>query len=431
MAEKSSFFNSVNGDKKYDASSFAEYFSRLVTSGVFSNPSTNLQLLSNNNFTVTVQTGYGWINGYYYSSDSTKDFTVPAPDGTLNRIDNVVLRWDLTNRQITTVYVEGTLASSPVAPTPTRNDTLYELVLAQVQVNANATSIPQSAITDTRMNNTLCGWVNSLIQADTTTIFNQYEDWFNTTKSNSKQDLVTYGSTLPTANLLESDLHILTDVSGKIELYRYDGSAWHMILSNFAVDITHTNSDGTTDNLNDTVNAKAPLNSPVFTGTPQVNVGGTNQDILNKGNVPVTNYQDNTQVSKFKVTVSTTSLSPNGWFKLPLNTKIKDNQSEFDVTNNRFVAKANGTWLINTRLRHSFNASGVDFKAALYVNGVLKAVIGEETSNAGTSTYSIGGAKIIDLNANDYVEVWYNIGSAGQTFFNAETDTFFEGIRMY
>ncbi|MGH4125286.1 MAG: hypothetical protein ACREV6_20405 [Clostridium sp.] len=40
--EKSSFFNSVEGDRKYKASDFASYFNSLLTNGVFPNPSTNL-----------------------------------------------------------------------------------------------------------------------------------------------------------------------------------------------------------------------------------------------------------------------------------------------------------------------------------------------------------------------------------------------------
>ncbi|MBU3153892.1 hypothetical protein [Clostridium estertheticum] len=53
--EKSSFFNSVAGDRKYKASNFADYFNSLLTNGVFPNPSTNLQVINNNNMTITVK----------------------------------------------------------------------------------------------------------------------------------------------------------------------------------------------------------------------------------------------------------------------------------------------------------------------------------------------------------------------------------------
>lgn len=44
MAEKSSFFTSLNGDRKYKSSDFAEYFSTFIGNGVFPNPK---QLISN------------------------------------------------------------------------------------------------------------------------------------------------------------------------------------------------------------------------------------------------------------------------------------------------------------------------------------------------------------------------------------------------
>ena len=68
MAEKSSFFNSVDGDRKYQASDYAEYFNSLITNGVFPNPSTNLQVLSNNDMTVTLSAGKAWIDGYVYKA---------------------------------------------------------------------------------------------------------------------------------------------------------------------------------------------------------------------------------------------------------------------------------------------------------------------------------------------------------------------------
>ena len=43
MAEKSSFFNSVSGDRKYKAEDWASYFGALIGNGVFPNPATNLQ----------------------------------------------------------------------------------------------------------------------------------------------------------------------------------------------------------------------------------------------------------------------------------------------------------------------------------------------------------------------------------------------------
>ena len=56
---RSSFFNSIGGDRKYDASKFAEYFNSFIGNGVFPNPSSNLQVMVNDDMTVTVKEGKG------------------------------------------------------------------------------------------------------------------------------------------------------------------------------------------------------------------------------------------------------------------------------------------------------------------------------------------------------------------------------------
>jgi hypothetical protein len=88
------------------------------------------------------------------------------------------LQFNTTGRAINAKVKKGTFASSPVAPTLQRDADAYELALADVYVGAGVTSIAGANITDQRMNTALCGWVNSLIQADTTAIFNQYQAWF-------------------------------------------------------------------------------------------------------------------------------------------------------------------------------------------------------------------------------------------------------------
>jgi len=176
--EKSSFFNSIAGDRLYQASSFAEYFSSLVTNGVFPNPANNLQVLSNDNMTVTIKTGKAWIKGYFYYNDGNLTLPVNVADGVLNRIDRIVVRFDTVGRIISGVVKVGVLATNPTAPALQRDSDIYELGIADIYVGKGATNIVQANITDLRMDTNLCGWVNSLIQADTTAIFTQYQAWY-------------------------------------------------------------------------------------------------------------------------------------------------------------------------------------------------------------------------------------------------------------
>ena len=186
--EKSSFFNAVltgdTYDREYFAEDFAAFFKSLITNGIFPNPGTNLQVVSNNDMTITIKAGPAWINGYQYINDSDLILPIEVADGVLKRIDRIVIQFNTIGRAINAVVVKGTFASSPYAPNLFRNADLYELGIADISIINGATSISQANITDLRMNTTYCGWVNSLIQADTTAIFNQYQAWF-TAQSNT------------------------------------------------------------------------------------------------------------------------------------------------------------------------------------------------------------------------------------------------------
>lgn len=98
--EKSSFFNSVSGDRKYKAEDWASYFGSFIGNGVFPVPSTGLQVVAGSGMQVTVKAGKAWINGYFYNNTSDLSLTLATADGVLNRIDRIVVRWDLTNRVI-------------------------------------------------------------------------------------------------------------------------------------------------------------------------------------------------------------------------------------------------------------------------------------------------------------------------------------------
>ena len=193
--EKSSFFNSVQAsdgsyDREYLAEDFAKYFSSFIGNGVFPNPSTNLQVLSNNNMTISISIGKAYINGYYYENTTKLVKTIDVADGVLNRIDLVVLRLDFTNREIKVYVKEGTFASSPVAPSLQRDSDMYELGIAEISISAGATTITQGDITDLRLNNDYCGVVHGVVdQVDTTTIFNQFQAFFNEYSNKYKNTL--------------------------------------------------------------------------------------------------------------------------------------------------------------------------------------------------------------------------------------------------
>ena len=196
MALTSAFFDAKlvgdEYDRVYSAERFAEYFASFIANGVFPNPATNLQVVANvpGNMAIRVKSGLGWINGYYCNNDGDYPLTLSPANGTLPRVDAVVLRWSRSNRSISLEVKTGVAASSPSAPSLERSADNYELMLASISVVAGATSIAQANITDKRPDSTVCGWVKGVVdQIDTTDLFAQYDDAFQTWFDNIQSQL--------------------------------------------------------------------------------------------------------------------------------------------------------------------------------------------------------------------------------------------------
>ncbi len=176
-------------DRAEEASFFAKYFSQFISNGVFPNPSTNMQVLATEGMTVKVDIGVCYINGYMGWVEPFEILEIEESD-TRARIDRIVARLDFTDRNIKLAIKKGTVAGTPVAPTLQRDYDIYEIGLADVKVNANVVEIKQENITDLRLNTELCGVVaNHLQHLDTTTLFNQYQDWLNRVTSEAEEGL--------------------------------------------------------------------------------------------------------------------------------------------------------------------------------------------------------------------------------------------------
>lgn len=226
--EKSFVFNSINGDRKYKAEDFREYFASFIGNGVFPNPSNNLQVISNDNMTVTIKQGKGWINGAIYINTNEYIHSIDVADGVLDRIDRVILRFDNSQRKIYSYIKKGTFSSSAIAPTLQRDADAYELALAEILIKKGSILIKQSDITDLRQNNNFCGIVHGTVeQIDVTTLFNQYsakleekelefqEDfnqWFETIKYQLSEDVA--GNL---ANQIEANKNNIKSISKNIE----------------------------------------------------------------------------------------------------------------------------------------------------------------------------------------------------------------------
>lgn len=198
---RSGFFNSeITGydaenmpifDRAEDASFFAKFFNQFISNGVFPNPSTNMQVLADTGMQIKVSIGTCFINGYMGWVENAEIKTIEESD-IQARIDRVVARLDFDERKIDWYIKKGTASGNPVAPELQRDYDIYEIGLADIRVNANIIEIKQENITDLRLNSDLCGIVAvPLEHVDTTTLFNQYQDWLENATEQGEEDLQT------------------------------------------------------------------------------------------------------------------------------------------------------------------------------------------------------------------------------------------------
>ena len=184
------FYKSINGDRVYDDTSFEHWLKKFFTSGVFLN---DLQVTANDDMTVTVGAGYANIDGKVKIFESTSSLIIETAGASYPRIDSIVLERNDTERDILLKVVKGGYSSEPVPHTPVRQDGVYQLVIAQVLVNAGAVKVTQANITDTRSNTELCGIVAGAVkQIDFSQVQAQFDAYFAQYKKQIATDYAQY-----------------------------------------------------------------------------------------------------------------------------------------------------------------------------------------------------------------------------------------------
>ena len=144
------FYNSVNGDRKYDATQISSIFDGIVTDGVFMSIGTSLRVKAASGMTVNVGIGRAWFNHTWTYNDALLPLTLDASDVLNSRIDSVILEINSGEsvRANSIKILKGTPASLPKEPSLTSSVTLHQYRLANILVKAGVSSINQSNITD-------------------------------------------------------------------------------------------------------------------------------------------------------------------------------------------------------------------------------------------------------------------------------------------
>lgn len=169
-------------DREYLARDFARYFKQFIGNGIYAQPAAGLKVLSSGFMGISINKGEAFVDGYYGHVEETVNLILDEGDATYARIDRVVMRLNLLDRQWEVAIVKGVPETVPKAPELNRYvgeaGNYYELGLATIYVKQNATSITDAEITDTRLDDEVCGIVAGVIdQVDMTDLYKQFQSF--------------------------------------------------------------------------------------------------------------------------------------------------------------------------------------------------------------------------------------------------------------
>lgn len=149
MSVSSGFFNSLNGDRKYNAAQMSAIFDGLIIDGVFASIGTAFAVKAAGGLTVNVGIGKAWFDHTWTVNDSILLMTAPEAEVLLDRIDAVVLEVNGTEsvRENTIKFVKGNPSSAPSRPTLTNEGNVHQYPLCYIYRKYGTAVINQADIT--------------------------------------------------------------------------------------------------------------------------------------------------------------------------------------------------------------------------------------------------------------------------------------------
>ena len=194
--EKGLFFNAFPNveyetgyDRNYSADDISNWLQAVITNGVIKTDNIagtgepqGLKVLADNGLNIKVNVGMAVIKGKPYINNSFLNLTLATAPTSGTRYDCIILRMDNTqvvNARKTYLYVKS-INNAPTLSVLTRDENVYELLLAYVVVNANVTTIQQSYIKDKRGDENYCPWCTAV---------KGYEDYYDAIVQRFESDI--------------------------------------------------------------------------------------------------------------------------------------------------------------------------------------------------------------------------------------------------
>ncbi len=176
MSVTSGFFNSLNGDRRYNAEQMSAIFDGVINDGVFANVGNTFNVKANSGNDITVDIGRAWFNSKWIYNDAILPLTAEVSEVVLDRIDAVVIEINRNDsvRSGDIKIIKGTPASNPRRPTMANSNDIYQYPLAYIYREASSTNITQADITS-MIGTSSCPYITGILQV--TNIDNVVAQW--------------------------------------------------------------------------------------------------------------------------------------------------------------------------------------------------------------------------------------------------------------
>lgn len=261
MAFTFGFYNSLNGDRKYDAIQMSKIFDGVIRDGIFASIGAAMMVRASTGMTVVVGTGRAWFNRTWTLNDSDYPIIIAPSEVLQDRIDTIVLEIDSTVAVRANTYrvIKGTPSTNPVAPTLVTSSEKNQYPLCDIRVNRGVTSITQANITN-RVGTSRTPFVTGILDTvNIDSLLAQWETQF-TQWLNSLVDLIDDN----VAASLAAEILVLKNSVSRIEtVFVTTNATTNNTATNFAVNVLGgfpTIAKSYLIQFNATTNANATLN---------------------------------------------------------------------------------------------------------------------------------------------------------------------------
>lgn len=165
MSVTSGFFNSVNGDRRYNAEQMSAIFDGIINDGVLANIGTAFTVTYASGNSVEIGIGRAWFNSTWVYNDAILPLELESSEAVLDRIDAIVIEIDRSDdvRKGDIKVVKGSPESSPSRPAMVSTEYVHQYPLAYVYRKADSTSFSQADITS-MIGTSSCPYVTGILQ---------------------------------------------------------------------------------------------------------------------------------------------------------------------------------------------------------------------------------------------------------------------------